>query len=366
MAFREGYGSFYRIRGTLLPEDEERELWLRNGVLETQPGTGVPETLLDGGWILPGLVDAHCHVGAGAAGPVTLEEAAEQARTDLDAGVTLIRDCGSPLDTRPLQERPDLPELIRAGRHIARPKRYIRGLPHDVEDPDELPEIVRAEAARGDGWVKLIGDWIDRSTGDLAPLWSDENLARAVSAAHDAGARVTAHVFGTEAVPGFVHAGVDCIEHGTGLTPDLIGEMAQRGTALVPTLINTARFPDIAAAASRFPRYAAHIRALHARAQDTVRTALNAGVPVYAGTDASGDLAHGRIVDEVVALHEAGMPAVDAVAAASWSARSWLRRPGLLDGGQPSLTAYRRDPRSGLGVLREPEVIVVRGTVARR
>ena len=38
-----------------------------------------------------------------------------------------------------------------------------------------------AQQARfGDGWVKLVGDWIDRSVGDLAPLWSDRVLKDAI------------------------------------------------------------------------------------------------------------------------------------------------------------------------------------------
>ena len=36
----------------------------------------------------------------------------------------------------------------------------------------------------GDGWVKLVGDWIDRDIGDLAPLWSDDVLKAAIDAAH--------------------------------------------------------------------------------------------------------------------------------------------------------------------------------------
>jgi len=47
---------------------------------------------------------------------------------------------------------------------------------------------VATEARRGDGWIKLVGDWIDRSVGDLVPLWSDDVLKAAIDAAHDNGA----------------------------------------------------------------------------------------------------------------------------------------------------------------------------------
>jgi imidazolonepropionase-like amidohydrolase len=349
----------YRLRGVALPSGESVSLWVDAfGDLTDEPIMGA-ELLVDGGWILPGLVDAHCHIGLGPAGPVTLDVADAQARVDRDAGALLLRDCGSPLDTTPLQARDDLPEIIRAGRHLARPKRYVRGLSIDLDDPGLLPDVVAEQAAAGDGWVKLVGDWIDRGEGDLAPLWPDDVLVAAMDAAHAAGARVTAHVFGTDALPGLINAGIDCIEHGTGLTDDLIAEMARRGTALVPTLINVETFPAIADAASRYPSYAAHMRALHAGAADVVRRAVEAGVSVYAGTDAGGSLAHGRIADEVVALRAAGHP--DAVGAASWAAREWLGRPSLRAGHAADLVVYRADPRADPSVLRDPALVMRRG-----
>jgi imidazolonepropionase-like amidohydrolase len=290
-----------------------------------------------------------------------LAEAADQARTDRDAGALLLRDCGSPVDTRPLQARDDLPEIVRAGRHLARPKRYLSGLALELDDPALLPDAVAEQARTGDGWVKLVGDWIDREVGDLAPLWPDDVLVDAIAAAHAAGARVTAHVFGTDALPGLIGAGIDCIEHGPGLTDDLIAEMARRGTALVPTLINIDTFPGIADAAQRFPTYAAHMRALHAGARGVARRAAEAGVPVYAGTDAGGGIRHGRIADEVAALHEAGLSTLDALGAASWAGREWLCRPALEAGAPADLVVYRDDPRVDPAVLRHPELVVLRG-----
>jgi imidazolonepropionase-like amidohydrolase len=352
-----------RIRGVLLGSggtEQPVELTVDGGHVFLD-GTGAGDLLVDGGWIVPGLVDAHCHVGLGPSGPVDLEAADAQAQTDRDAGTLLIRDCGSPVDTTPLQARADLPEIIRAGRHLARPKRYIPGLSIDLDDPALLPEHVAEQAARGDGWVKLVGDWIDRGVGDLAPLWPDDVLRAAIRAAHDAGARVTAHVFGTDALPGLIGAGIDCIEHGTGLTDDLIAQMAERGTALVPTLINVETFPGIADSASKYPTYAAHMRALHAGAGDMVRRAAEAGVPVFAGTDAGGGIAHGRIADEIRALAAAGHP--DALGAASWHARAWLGRPGLTEGAPADLVVYRTDPRSDLSALHDPALVMLRGQV---
>lgn len=351
----------FRVRGVLLPDERAAELWIdSDGRIVAEP---IPDavTLADGGWIVPGLVDAHCHVGLGPKGGVELDEAARQAETDRDAGTLLIRDCGSPVDTRPLQTRDDLPEIIRAGRHLARPKRYIPGLAIELDDPALLPEEVAAQARAGDGWVKLVGDWIDRAEGDLAPVWPDDVLAAAIEAAHSEGAKVTAHVFGVGALPGLINAGIDCIEHGTGLTDDLIDQMAERGTALVPTLINVDTFPDIASRATKYPGYAQHMRELHAGAYEMVGRAAEAGVRVYAGTDAGGGIAHGRIADEVLALHRAGLSATDALGSASWSARQWLGKPGLEIGDRADLVVYPEDPRVDLRVLTAPSLIMLRG-----
>ena len=127
------------------------------------------------------------------------EVAAAQATTDRDAGTRLIRDAGCPADTQWIDDREDLPRIVRAGRHIARTRRYIRGYAHEIE-PAELVAHVRMEARRGDGWVKFVGDWIDRDTGDLAPCWPREALVEAVAAAHEEGARTTAHCFGEQSL----------------------------------------------------------------------------------------------------------------------------------------------------------------------
>ncbi len=350
------------LRGVLLPGGEPGELWVRDGVISTEPVPGAA-TVADGGYILPGLVDAHCHVGLGPDGPVELAEAVEQAVANREGGSLLLRDCGSPVDTTPLQDLDELPRIVRAGRHLARPKRYIPGLGIELDHPALLPDAVAEQARAGDGWVKLVGDWIDRSTGDLAPLWPDDVLAEAIGVAHAHGARVTAHVFGEDALPGLLAAGIDCIEHGTGLTDDTIAEMARRGTALVPTLINIERFPAIAEGASRYPRYAEHMRALHAGVGAAMGAVFDAGIPVYAGSDAGGGIAHGRIVDEVAALAAAGMGAGRALAAASWAARDWLGVPGLVDGAPADLLVVADDPRRDPATLRSPSLTVLRGVI---
>jgi imidazolonepropionase-like amidohydrolase len=352
----------YRVRGRGLPGGEPVEWWVINGTLSAEPVTGA-DSVFDGGWILPGLVDAHCHVGLGPAGAVDLDEAVAQAEAERDVGALLLRDCGSPIDTRSLDDHADLPRIIRAGRHLARPRRYIPGLSIDLQDESLLPAAVEAQARRGDGWVKLVGDWIDRGLGDLAPLWSDDVLKAAIAAAHAHGARVTAHVFGEDALPGLINAGIDCIEHGTGITDDIVDLMLGHGTALVPTLINAENFPGIADAAERYPAYARHMRDLYATCRPRIAAAREAGVPVYAGTDAGGMITHGRIADEVDALKAIGMSPTDALGAACWDARRWLGRRGLEHGASADLICYVDDPRHGAAVLNRPDLVVLRGAI---
>ncbi|MCM6773870.1 amidohydrolase family protein [Nocardia sp. CDC159] len=354
------------LRGVVLPDDEVRDLWVHDGTISFEPVRDA-ETLCRTGWIVPGLVDAHCHVGIRYGGGHTDRDGAvAQAEIERDAGALLLRDAGSPIDTRFIDERADLPRIIRAGRHIARPKRYIRELGIELDDERDLPRIVADQARLGDGWVKIVGDWIDRSVGDLRPLWSDAVLKEAIDAAHREGARVTAHVFGEDALPGLIEAGIDCLEHGTGLTDDTIDMMVRHGTALVPTLINIDTFPEIADSATKFPVYAAHMRDLHRRVRETVGDAHAAGVPIYAGTDAGGSIRHGRIADEIDALAGAGLSRHEALAAASWRARDWLGRPDIEAGAPADFVVYEADPRTGRDVLDAPAFVVLRGRVYPR
>ncbi len=354
--------SALKFRGIVLPDGEPRDLYVVDGKVTYEPVASAE--LVAEGWIVPGLVDAHCHIGLDADGAVPEDVQEEQAVTDRNAGTLLIRDCGSAADTSWIHERDDLPRLIRAGRHIARTRRYIRNFAHEIE-PEQLPDYVAREAERGDGWVKLVGDWIERDAGDLTPSWTREALDQAMKVAHDRGARVTAHVFGEAALPDLIDAGIDCIEHGTGLDTGLIDTMVANGVALVPTVRQLQNFPGYASAGeARFPKYAEHMRALFARRRATIGAAHEAGVAIYAGTDAGGVLPHGLIGDEVLELATYGLSPAEALGAASWRAREWLGMDArLAEGAAADFVVFEHDPLQDLGVLKQPKRIVLRGAV---
>jgi imidazolonepropionase-like amidohydrolase len=350
------------LRGCVLPAGEVRDLWVVDGVIRTEPARDA-KTVADRGWLLPGLVDAHCHVGLESTGAVPPDMAEQHALADRDAGALLLRDAGSPADTRWIDDRPDLPRLIRAGRHIARPMRYLRNYGVEIE-PAELVAEMERQAARGDGWIKLVGDWIDRELGDLAPLWPVEVAAAAIARAHELGCRVTAHVFGEQALEELVGVGIDGIEHGTGMSEPVIERMAERQVALVPTMVQLANFETYAKAGeARFPAYAKHMRALDATMFERFAQAREAGVPIYAGTDAGGYLPHGLVGAEIAELARFSS-AEYALGAGSWRAREWLGHPPTLEEGVPAdIVVFDADPRADLGVLRSPSRVILRGVV---
>jgi len=361
-----------RVRGRVILDDftEVGALWCVGGLVTFERPRHSGEVTTIEGWAVPGLVDVHCHVGLGPQGAVGAATAEWQARADRDAGTLLIRDAGSPIDTSWIHDRADLPRLIRAGHHLARPRRYLRGYARELADVGDLPAVVTEEARRGDGWVKLIADWIDRdlgSEGDLRPLWPDDVLAAAIAAAHAEGARVTAHTFSTEALPGLLAAGIDCLEHGTGLTPGLIEEVARRGIPVTPTLLQVAQFGAIAEqAAAKYPLFAERMRWPRARRYQHVRDLHDAGVQLLVGTDAGGTIGHGRLPDEAAELVRAGIPTAEVLAMASWRTRAYLGVPGLVEGESADLVVYGDDPRADIRVLTAPSAVALRGRLVAR
>lgn len=357
-------GDVLHLTGPVVLDDDRvvGEAWVVGGRI-TFDRPGGDATTVDG-WVLPGLVDVHCHVGLAADGAVDRATAEAQALADRDAGVLLVRDAGSPADTGWVHRRDDLPRLIRAGRHLALPKRYLRHYGRELTAPADLPGAVAEEAARGDGWVKLVADWIDRDLGpdgDLRPLWPADLLAEAVRVAHAAGARVTAHTFASESLDDLLDAGVDCLEHATGAEDRHVARIADAGIPVTATLLQVAQFGAIAERADRYPVYAARMRRMHARRYAHVRDLHDAGVPLLVGTDAGGTIGHGRIADEAAEMVAAGLPDRVVVAAASWGTRAWLGVPGLAEGESADLVVYADDPREDVRALATPRAVVLRG-----
>jgi hypothetical protein len=119
-----GPDEWLHVRGVELSSDEAIEFWIRDGVLTREPVHGAV-TVVDGGWLLPGLVDAHTHPGAERPGdPLDAALLRRHGREHLSAGVKLLRVPGS-ADRLPswFGTEPDQPRVV--GRSLAGPARHV-------------------------------------------------------------------------------------------------------------------------------------------------------------------------------------------------------------------------------------------------
>ena len=309
---------------------------------------------LPGRFVLSGLVDAHSHpaVGSGPSGPVALDLARTRANllAWAESGVTLIRDVGSPGGlTLTLPAEEGLPAVRAAGRFLAPPDRYF---PELLVEPVGDADLVRAalwEVRRGATWVKVIADFpqLSEFTG-VAPTYPVELIAQMCDAVHEAGARVAVHATLGD-LGDLVRAGVDSIEHGPGLDEHTVVDMGRRGVAWTPTLcaiIAAAEDPDIP------PERRERAREARSRFAELLPGAVQAGVPVLAGTDVVGSIPR-----EVALLAELGLEPSQALAAAS----VWPRQFLAPHEERADIVTYYHDPREDPSDLRRPAAVVVSG-----
>ncbi|MGW5681382.1 amidohydrolase family protein [Nonomuraea sp. NPDC003754] len=355
-----------RVRGVALPSEEWAEFWIANGRLTREP---LPDatTVVDGGWLLPGLVDAHTHPGALRPGdPLDPALLRRHGREHLAAGVTLLRVPGS-ADRLPawFGAEPDQPRVVSAGRWLGVPGTFHDGWARHVGEP-ELADAAVEEARASGGWCKVYADWVVGEEGLDAPPLPVGVLTELTRRVHAMGGRVAVHAQTAAGAEAAVVAAVDSLEHGLGLDPALLDRMARQGTALVPTFTVWETFEQVARS-SGSERFRSWFRAAHARLAPLVSAAHEAGVTVLAGTDSYGtpELPHGRVAGEVRHLAAAPMPAAAALGAASWTARAFLGFPVLDHDAPADLVAYDLDPRADLAVLRTPARVIHRGRVIR-
>jgi imidazolonepropionase-like amidohydrolase len=347
----------WRIRAVLLPGGETAEAGITEaGTWTSRPAAGA-ETL-PGRFVLPGLVDAHCHLGIGqsADGPVALGMDAVRANLARarQAGVTAIRDTGSPgsLTLRVLAAG-DGAGLQASGRFLAPEGQYFPGL-HVPVPPEELIAAALAEVRAGAAWVKLIADFPVLTPGqpptEPRPTYPLAEIRRLTEAVHRAGARVAAHST-TSRVTELIDAGIDSVEHGTGLDEAGVDALAARGGAWTPTLCAVfAPRPDDDPARQR-------VRAeLRERLSYLLPRAAERGVTIMTGTDVVGSLPR-----EVALLAEVGPPPRRGAGEEGSAARDFLGFAGLSDGEPADLVTYHGDPREDPAVLGHPAAIFTRG-----
>jgi imidazolonepropionase-like amidohydrolase len=347
----------WHVRAVALPDgDEPADWWIAGGRLSAEPVDGARD--LPGGWVAPGLVDAHAHLTFEARDRLGLERGSPEliaAHLDLHrrAGVLAVRDAGS-LPGVGLASQPDGGgRVVGCGPFLAPPDFFLGHL-YEGTPPEDAVAAARARVRAGWPWVKILADYPGgESFNPLDPQlgYPLELVAAVAAAVHGEGARLAVHVMG-RIVREIVEAGADSIEHGNWAEPDTVREMAARGTAWCPTL--TTVLGHIEPIAEHVPP----ARALLERQRETLPLAAEIGVTLLAGTD---EEPHGSVAEEVAAMVRYGAPAGVAIAAATTGARRYLGLPGLEDGAPADVVTFDRDPRADVAVLREPAAVVAGG-----
>lgn len=358
---------------------------------------------LGGRTLLPGLIDAHTHLGGdpqgshaeGVTSQVTLSDAdlalrgAANARKTLLAGFTTVRNVGGSLADRSLRD-------AIAGGLVAGPRMVIanhaigitgghcddgNGLRPDLfsgppdfqvgigDGPDELRKAVRHQIKLGADVIKICatGGVLSQGDGVGAPQLTRAEMLAIVDEAVRAGRKVAAHAHGAQGIREAVLAGVHSIEHGSVLEPDTIALMKRRGTFLVPT-VAVGQYVEAAANAGKLsPDSAAKAREIAPRMRESVMRAYKAGVKIAFGTDA-GVFEHGTNAREFVTLVGLGVAPMDAIVAATRNAAELL---GLADLGQvkvgfiADLVVVDGDPLADIHALERPALVVQGGAVVR-
>jgi imidazolonepropionase-like amidohydrolase len=347
----------WHVRGVALPDGgEPLDWWIVDGRLSSQPIDGVAE--LPGGWVAPGLVDAHAHLTFEARDRLGLERGSDEliAAHSPRSGARACWRSATPARCQ-ASSCPSIQQTAAASSRaalLAPPDFFLSHL-YEGTEPDEAVDWARQRVQAGAEWVKVITDYPGAGGNPLAPRlgYRLDLLGAIVDAVHAEGGRLAAHVMGP-IVHEVVGTAVDSIEHGNWATEEAVREMAFRGTAWTPTL--TTVLGHIAPIAEHVPV----ARELLERQRRTLPLAAQLGVTLLAGTD---EEPHGSLAHEIAALADHGVPPADALAAATTSARCYLGLKGLVDGAAADLVTYARDPREDLGVLLTPAAVVCDGRV---
>jgi imidazolonepropionase-like amidohydrolase len=350
----------------------------------------VPDRARDlaGATVLPGLIDAHCHVlsdterSPGFGPPPLLHGEAPRpealghyilaaaAARIVRSGFTTVRDVGSFDDEAlALKAAVDLgivpgPRILSCGRIVSAtaPGGVIFGTMYrEADGPWEMRTAVREQIRRGADFIKFMATGARSVVAEdpEPPQMTLEEMQAIVDEAHRMGRRVAAHAEGLAGTRLAIQAGADTIEHGLALhrDPALLDAMAASGTVLVPTL---STFHDLA---ERFAsEFAAPLVEQAKRQLDealrTVLAARSAGVTIALGYDSGPP---GASANELVRLVEAGLSPMEALRAATTGGAAALGRPELgriVAGGPADLVTVDGRPDEDVAILTEPDRII--------
>ena len=191
---------------------------------------------------------------------------------------------------------------------------------------DECMQAVRQRYKDGSDLIKITasGGVLSVAKSGENPQFTETEIKAIVETAKDYGFKVAAHCHGAEAMKRAVRAGVNSIEHGTYMDDEVMALMKQHGTYYVPTIIAGKSVGDSAKKPGYYPELVVpKALAIGPKIQSTFAKAYKTGVKIAFGTDA-GVYAHGKNWLEFVYMTEAGMPAMEAIQAATVSAADLL------------------------------------------
>jgi imidazolonepropionase-like amidohydrolase len=361
-----------------------RFLSIRSATSEPAPG----DIDLRGHFLLPALANLHTHLALdssidpfGSLALVTRTEVSRDAkrrwRRSGEHGIGLVRDVGSlyDVDIRLASEQASAksagPRIVACGPAITVPHGHGARLGIEIVGPTECRQAARAILARGARALKLIATGgIMSPTKPGAPELSVAEMRAAVEVAHAAGCTVAAHAESDEGISNALDAGVDTIEHGHGLTPDLARRMCEQGTVLVPTMLADIVLAEANPESGISAEVIEKCKAMLPSLIGGFTNALAAGVTVGAGNDAGTPFVTiediGRELDLYV---RHGMSPLEALASATvaaadlFSLRSW----GTFDeGAEANFAAFERNPLEvGFGST-TPACAMLGGTWTRR
>ena len=332
-------------------------------------GGDVEEIDARGGYILPGLIDAHVHLMFEAGNPMKAlqtpfsynfyQAMAYMART-VEAGITTVRDAGgTDAGTKKAVEdglmlgprmQISVSVLSTTGGHgdgwhpagVDVPMTVpYPGNPSGIADGvEEVRKKVREILRAGAEVIKVCSTGGVMSATDHPEFtqFSIEELKVMVEEAHfRRGLRVMSHAQGAEGIKNAIRAGIHSIEHGMFIDDEVIELMLANGTFLVPTLVAPVGVIEQAAATGTMPDYALR------KAQETLEAhresiakAYKAGVKIAMGTDA-GVVPHGTNLRELGLMVDLGMDPMDVIVSTTKTAAEclgWEATVGTLEAGK--------------------------------
>lgn len=335
---------------------------------------------LRGNTVMPGWIDMHVHLESETNPERYLQvfmqnpadiafNAAKFAEITLMAGFTTVRDLGGTgvnVALRNAINRKIIkgPRVYTSGKSIATTGGHAdptNGYRKDLMgDPGPAEGVVNGEADARQAVRQRYKDGADlikiTATGGVLsvaksasnPQFMEDEIRAIVETAKDYGFKVAVHAHGAEGMKRAVRAGVNSIEHGTYMDDETITLMKERGTWYVPTLTAGASVADSAKKPGYYPELVTP-KALEVgpRIKSTFARAYKAGVKIAFGTDA-GVYKHGLNWLEFGYMIEAGMPAIEAIRAATINAAELLgekERLGSIEAGKlADIVAVNGDP----------------------